>query len=418
MKKTILSIKKSNFLINNKLTYSEIKGSNYQGLLMNARFIQGVFDDMADSERFQRFGRRFEPQENTNSLLKALPEWYKAGIRAITVGFQGGGPCFTIDNATIENNPYGSDGKQLKIEYMERMGKIIDEADKIGMIIIVSLFYGSQTRFLKDDTAVENAVVNVCRWLKEREDKNVIIEIANEHDIDCFRIHPILSCEEGIVKLIKIAREASGGLPVGCSGTGGYFSKRIAEESDVILIHGNGQNRSQLATLIKKAKAVTPERPVVVNEDSQAISQMAVTFDNNVSWGYYNNMTKQEPPVNWKITAGEDYFFSLRLKEYLGISKPDIPFEEQFYLQGLEKDMVYQGKRFIRLASLYPEKINYVDFYRNTVFYERIYDDPFCINYLFNWLQGPVEGIEAGEEWRAVIQLHDGRRVEKAVIVV
>lgn len=118
------------------------------------------------------------------------------------------------------------------------------------------------------------------------------------------------------------------------------------------------------------------------------------------------------------ITPGEDYFFALRLREYLGISKADIPIEDQFYLQGLEKDNEYEGKRFIRLASLYPEKINYVDFYRNAVFYERVYDDPFCINYMFNWLQGPVEGIKAGEEWKAVIQLYDGRRVGKTAVVV
>lgn len=418
MKKTSLIIEGSKFLINNKLTYNEIEGCSYQGLLMNARFIQGVFDDKADRERFHRFGRRFDPQENTELLLHALPAWYEAGIRAVTVGFQGGGPCFTIDNAKIENNPYGNDGKQIDPAYLERMGRIIDEADRIGMVIIVSLFYGSQTRFLKDDEAIENAVVNVCHWLKDRDDRNVIIEIANEHDIDCYRIHPVLSGKEGIVKLIRTARKESGGMPVGCSGTGGYFSRKIAEASDVILIHGNGQNRSQLAQLIKKAKAVRPERPVVVNEDSQAISQLEVTFNNKVSWGYYNNMTKQEPPVDWEITPGEDYFFALRLKEYLGISKADIPIEEQFYLQGLEKDNEYEGKRFIRLASLYPEKINYVDFYRNAVFYERVYDDPFCINYMFNWLQGPVEGIKAGEEWEAVIQLYDGRRVGKKAVVV
>ena len=148
MKKTSLIIKGSKFLINNKLTYNEIEGCSYQGLLMNARFIQGVFDDKAGRERFHRFGRRFDPQENTELLLHALPTWYEAGIRAVTVGFQGGGPCFTIDNTTIENNPYGSDGKQIDTAYLERMGRIIDEADRIGMVIIVSLFYGSQTRFL------------------------------------------------------------------------------------------------------------------------------------------------------------------------------------------------------------------------------------------------------------------------------
>ncbi len=110
--------------------------------------------------------------------------------------------------------------------------------------------------------------------------------------------------------------------------------------------------RNLLYNLIKKAKAIQPARPIVVNEDSQALSQMKVTFQNGVSWGYYNNMTKQEPPTVWGITKGEDAYFALRMQEYLTGKQSDLPFEDQFYLQGLEKDMAYEGKRFIRLASL------------------------------------------------------------------
>lgn len=417
MAQTKLSIIEDKFYMNGNLTYAEIPGCTHQGLLMNARFIQGIFDDKTGMERYQRFGRHFDAEKNTQELIAALPEWYAAGLRAITVGFQGGGPCFTIDNFTIENNPFGRDGVQIDPAYLTRMDRIIRAADAIGMAVIVSLFYGAQSRFLEDDRAVENAVRYTARWLKENTYKNVIIEIANEHDVDCFAVHPILSREEGIVKLIRFAREESGGMPVGCSGTGGYFSKKIAEESDVILIHGNGQNRSRLQLLINKAKAVRPVRPVVINEDSQAISQLEVTFQNEVSWGYYNNMTKQEPPVDWGITKGEDTYFALRMKEYLGIERAELPFEEQFYIQGLEKEMVCEGKRFVRLASLYPEKINYVEFYRNGVFLERAYDDPFSVNYMENWLQGPVEDIQAQEVWEAVIYLHDGRKVIKTVQV-
>ena len=45
MGKTNISIENESFLINGKLTYSEINTSNPQahGLLMNARFIQGIF---------------------------------------------------------------------------------------------------------------------------------------------------------------------------------------------------------------------------------------------------------------------------------------------------------------------------------------------------------------------------------------
>ena len=111
MPNTTLSTQGEAFLINGALTYSEIAGSKPEarGLLMNARFIQGVFDDRADPARFARFGHdSFDPEAHTDALIAALPEWYSYGLRAFTVGFQGGGPCFTVDNATIDNNPFGA----------------------------------------------------------------------------------------------------------------------------------------------------------------------------------------------------------------------------------------------------------------------------------------------------------------------
>ncbi|MEZ4655970.1 MAG: hypothetical protein R2911_00185 [Caldilineaceae bacterium] len=49
MPQTSLSVQGEQFLINGRLTYAEIDDSNpnAHGLLMNARFIQGVFDDKA-----------------------------------------------------------------------------------------------------------------------------------------------------------------------------------------------------------------------------------------------------------------------------------------------------------------------------------------------------------------------------------
>src|SRR5690554_1991549 len=125
MAKTKLDIRDEAFYINGSKIYSEIKGSHpeAQGLLMNARFIQGVFDDKADRARYNRFGRMFDPDRNTNDLIAALPEWYSYGLRAFTVGFQGGGPCFTISNSTIENNPFGRYGTVLDPAYADRMDR-------------------------------------------------------------------------------------------------------------------------------------------------------------------------------------------------------------------------------------------------------------------------------------------------------
>ena len=105
MGKTVVSIKGDDFYINDKKVYSEILGSKPEshGLLMNARFIQGIFDDKADAQRYNRFGRVFNPEKNTDELIAALPQWYRYGLRAFTVGLQGGGPFYTIKNDTSYN---------------------------------------------------------------------------------------------------------------------------------------------------------------------------------------------------------------------------------------------------------------------------------------------------------------------------
>ena len=256
MTNTKLNIKGKKFYINDKLTYSDIDDSNPEahGLLMNARFIQGIFDDKADRSRFNRFGREFDPDKNTDDLIEALPNWYNYGLRAFTVGFQGGGPCYTTDNKTIHNNPYGKDGKKLDPDYAERMDRLIRAADEAGMVVIVSFFYGDQARRLKDGQAVINAVKTASHFLRDNNYTNVIIEVANEHNIGAFDDHPIIQTAEGISALIDIARDESGGLPVGSSGGGGYINQEVAAASDVVLIHGNGQTRQNLYNMIQQVR--------------------------------------------------------------------------------------------------------------------------------------------------------------------
>lgn len=414
MAKTHLTIEGEKFLINEKVTYSEIDGTkpSAHGLLMNARFIQGIFDDAMEPERFARWGHgEWDAMANTERLIAALPEWYRYGLRAFTTGFQGGGPCFTIQNHTIQNNPFGEDGLTLDADYAERMDKLIRGADAVGMIVIVSFFYGSQTRWLKDGKAIRNAVTTASRFLKGR--PNVIIEVANEMNIGSFANHPIIREPEGMAMLLDLARKESGGLPCGCSGGGGYYNREVAEASDVILIHGNGCTRQRYHNMIQEVQSWNLNRPIVCNEDSQAIGQLQVAYKTQTSWGYYNNMTKQEPPADWGITSGEDTFFAHRMAEGIGIDTD--PIDDQYYLQGLEPHWEYRGQRWLRLASLYPETISYVDFYRNGKFYDTAYDEPFSLHFQTNWRQGGIDVRGDDREWKAVIHLGDREVIEKTV---
>ena len=418
---THLSIKGARFLVNGRLTYSEIDGcpAHRRGLLLNARFIQGVFDDKLEPSRFARFGRdAWDPESHTQELIDALPEWYAHGLRAITVGFQGGGPCFTIDNDTIENNPFGADGTQLDSAYRSRMDKVIRAADGIGMIVIVSYFYGAQTRHLNGASSIREAVKTASRFLEDGGYENVIIEIANEQDIEQFRRHaPIIHDPHGMCRLIGLARKESGGLPVGCSSVGNSAHEPICRASDVMFIHGNGCSRQKLYNLIDTVRAWEPHKPLVVNEDSQAIGNLDVCVRQGVSWGYYNNVTKQEPPADWSVTQGEDQFFVHRMARAVGICRSRIPEDDQYYLQGFEPEMVLDGKRWIRLASLYPEAIDFVEFYVDGKKSYTCYDEPFSLNFVSNWRQGATCLPPETNECRAVIHLSDGEVIERTQVM-
>jgi predicted CoA-binding protein len=101
----------------------------------------------------------------------------------------------------------------------------------------------------------------------------------------------------------------------------------------------------------------------------------------------------------------------------LGMPLEKLPLEEQFYLQGLESDASWQGKRWIRLAAEEPEKINYVDFYRNGAFVYRSYDEPYFMYRETTWIQKPWIIRKDDRTWVAEVVLHDGTTVVKSADV-
>ncbi|MCF7925391.1 MAG: glycoside hydrolase family 5 protein [Candidatus Izimaplasma sp.] len=416
MGQTVLSIQGTDFYINGKPVYDEIKGNDRsKGLLMNARFIQGIFDDKSERKRFNRFNKVFDADEHTDNFIAALPEWYAYGLRAVTVGIQGGMPVFTIDIRTIDNNPFSLDGKQFDTAYAKRLDRICHAADKLGMVVIVNILYWAQTLRLENDDAIVSALITIASFLKQKKYTNVIIDVANEYNIDMWDDLPIIKNPKSMKNLIELVRQESGGMIVGSSGGGGLIDKDVVDTSDVVLIHGNGLSRGEYYDFIRRVKKLAPNKPILCNEDSPCISRLEVAYETHTSWGHYDNFTKQEPPCDWGITKGQDFYFAHRMASTLGIEQEELPFEEQFYLQGLEPHTSWKGKRWIRLAAEYPEKINYVDFYRNNKFVYRSYDEPFFMFRATTWIQYPWIVKEDDAHWEAKIILHDGSTMVQSV---
>ncbi|MEM7806836.1 MAG: hypothetical protein AAF561_01845 [Planctomycetota bacterium] len=407
-----LTLDGSRFRFDGDLTYADSPNANAHGMLMNARFIQGVFDDKADPSRFARFGfDEWNADAQTDRLIAALPEWYGWGLRAFTVGFQGGGPCFTTENPTIDNNPFCRRGEEIDPAYAARMDRLVRAADGLGMTVIVSFFYGDQAARIDDEDSVRRAVTTASRWLRDGGYRNVIIEISNEYNVGPFAKHPVLFEPYGVASLIDLARRESGGLPVGCSGTGGVMPDAIADASDVVLIHGNGQSRQRFANLITRVRQRVGDKPIVCNEDSPAVSNLPVATRQGVSWGYYNNWTKQEPPTRYEVRPGHDHFFAWRMADALGYAPDAIPQDDQFVLTGLDDHDHANGRRWPVLACLFPEQVDRVDFERDGTHVETQHDDPFAVGWRSNWYHLGHPAADGRHTWKATAHLHDGTTV-------
>src|SRR5688572_21623540 len=96
-RQTQVAIQGEMFLINGEPTYKgrKWKGHKIEGLLMNSRMVQGIFDDLnpqtvskwayADTGKWDR-------DRNTKEFIAAMPEWRKHGLLGFTINFQGGSP--------------------------------------------------------------------------------------------------------------------------------------------------------------------------------------------------------------------------------------------------------------------------------------------------------------------------------------
>ncbi len=417
--KTTIGTAGAQILINGKPTYSELPRAkpSSQGLLWNQRMIQGVFDDQHDRGRFNQFGRVFDPDNNTDDLIMSLPSWHACGLRAITVGFQGGWPVHCVDVRTVDNNPFGEDGEQLDPAYARRMDRIIRAANELGMVVIVSFLYWAQALRLRDGRAIAKAVKTAASFLRENSYTNVIIEVANEYNIDLFASHPMIHASEGMACLMEMAREFSGGMPVGASGGGGMVDTEVVDASDIVLVHGNGLTRGEYVDFIEKVKKMAGDKPVVCNEDSPCFTRLDIALASGTSWGYYNNYTKQIPPSDHGITPGEDFFFARRMARAVGIPLTDLPREDQFVLQGLEPETVFHGMRAIRLASEWPEAIMKVDFLCDGQRVYTSYDEPFFCWRDTTWLAHSWTVDPAVKKWTAHVCLADGSVVEKTLVL-
>jgi len=338
-RKTNVSIDGDNFLINGQPTLKGVvwRGHKLEGLLPNSRMVQGVFDDL-NTETRARWAypdtTTWDAARNTREFVAAMAEWRRHGLLAVTLNLQGGSPEGYSQGQPWHNSAFTEDGA-LRPDYAARAELILDEADRLGMVVILGLFYFGQDERLRDEKAVVRAADEAVAWVLDKGYRNVLIEINNECNVKYD--HAILQparVHELIIRAKQITRGGRRLLVSTSYGGNTLPSPAVVAASDFVLLHGNGvTNPDRIAEMVRQTRqlsAYTP-KPIVFNEDdhydfNKPWNNFVAATSEHSSWGFFDYRRQgegldegyQSMPANWSISSARKRAFFNLLREMTG----------------------------------------------------------------------------------------------------
>jgi acetyl esterase/lipase len=342
--RTVVSIQGDSFQINGRATYAgrTWRDMKIEGLLMNGRMVQGIFDD-ANPQTVSLWNYPdgpWDPDRNTREFIEAMSLWRQRGLLGFTLNLQGGSPQGYSKAQPWDNSAFEPDGA-LKAAYFERLRRILDRADELGMVPILGFFYFGQDERLADEAAVVQATCNATDWLLEHGYSNVLIEIDNECNVNRYE-HEILKPGR-VHELIRLVQTRSqdkvqspaGRLLVSASMGGGAIPPdNIVRAADFLLLHGNGvKSPDRIRGMVDECRSQPGYhgQPILFNEDDhfefdKPDNNMVAALSRYASWGLFDYRMKgegydegyQSVPVNWGISSARKKGFFRLLAEVTG----------------------------------------------------------------------------------------------------
>ncbi len=323
-RKTTVSIVGDAFYINGVPTYKGRiwHGHKVEGLLLNARMVQGIYDDLNPATVARWIypdTGKWNPDRNTQEFVAAMPVWRRHGLLAFTLNLQGGSPYGYSWEQPWHNSAFSDDGS-LRADYTARLERVLRRADELGMVVIVGYFYFGQDAWLTDDAAVRRATDNATHWLLDHDWRNVLVEVDNECDTGYH--HDVLKPGRIAELIARVKATQRGGrrLLVGTSYGGGAIpGEAVTQASDFLLMHGNGvTDPKRIGEMVRQARAVpgyTP-KPILFNEDDhfefdKPENNFVAAVSAHASWGYFDYRKSgesfadgyQSVPANWGISS-------------------------------------------------------------------------------------------------------------------
>ena len=345
-RQTVVSIDGREFRVNGRPTYAgrSFDGATVQGLLFNSRMVQGIFDDRNPETRarWAYADGPWDPDRNTREFIAALPLWKAHGLLAFTINLQGGSPEGYSRTQPWINSAFETDGA-LRADYMNRLERILDRADELGMVAIVGFFYQAQERRMDSEQSVVRAADAAIDWLIAKGYTNVLVEVANEADNGGFKYDAVKPAGRGVEMIARLKERTSGKvtspagrLLVSTSLNGNRVpSDSLAGAVDFVLLHGNGvREPARITQMVQETRRLSGYRgqPVLFNEDDhfdfdKPENNMLAAVRAYASWGYFDYRLQgegfqdgyQSVPVDWTISSPRKRGFFDLLSKVTGV---------------------------------------------------------------------------------------------------
>jgi hypothetical protein len=140
----------------------------------------------------------------TDELIANLDSFKSYGVNTISV--------FLMGSRFGDIKGYRADAS-LDPTYSKRLGRIIEAADKRGMIVLVGCLYWSTSTAKSDlgrwqQTDADKAIGNTIQWLKDHNYHNVFVDVDNEgmaHQATRWSISQMIDAAHAVDKTIMVA---------------------------------------------------------------------------------------------------------------------------------------------------------------------------------------------------------------------
>lgn len=314
--RTIVSIVGEDVHINGRPTN---RGSRAEGLLLNARMVQAMFDDAnASTVKWWAYNDTgvWNATRNVEEFVAAVPSYAEYGLNAVTVGMQGGSACEPDRPAKVQCNgshearfwptvsAFRSDGS-LDNAWIWRLEKILAATDRVGMVTILNLFYYSQVVRLRDDMAIRTAIKNVMLFLLRTGYRNVIIDLANEYT--CKPYPDLLKADPQVGDTILWVRSLSNGTIPVATNPCGMPTYSVLAAADIVLTEPPATSGNALRTFyasIRNNSGWKAHRvPIAAIECGTAPQALELSIESHCGWGVSDVAGFQSPPVDWRIES-------------------------------------------------------------------------------------------------------------------